>query len=412
MATSKSRRFDAKRDEIIASATSLLNERGVRGMTLADVAAAAGIVPTSIAYYFGKKEALAAACFESGLERLSRLVAEAHHETTARARITRLLKSYFELKRRIALGEEPPIPVFSDIRTLSEPWREQVRHAWRTFFQGTSDLLRTPETAWLRDRMASARANMIIEHMLWLNIWLSRYDLEEYPRLCERMLDIMLDGVALPGAKWTPLPIDLAGAAADDQDMPDALLIAATRLINQHGYKGASVDKISASLKRTKGAFYHHIEGKDDLVAAGFNRSFEVLRVAQNLGSALEGDAWVRLHSIVAALAEYQISPAGPLMRTSALQSLPEDMRMRVIEASDRIARRFSGMVSDGIAEGALRAVDPAVASQMLNAAINAVADRRLTKHDQQLERAPLQYAIPLLYGVLCGPVKDAPGSR
>ena len=37
MATSKSRRFDAKRDEIIASATSLLNERGVRGMTLADV---------------------------------------------------------------------------------------------------------------------------------------------------------------------------------------------------------------------------------------------------------------------------------------------------------------------------------------------------------------------------------------
>jgi hypothetical protein len=118
----------------------------------------------------------------------------------------------------------------------------------------------------------------------------------------------------------------------------------------------------------------------------------------------------VRLHSVVAALAEFQISPAGPLMRTSALQSLPEDMRIRLIEASDRIARRFSGMVSDGIAEGALRPVDPAVASQMLNAAINAVADRRLAKHDIQLEQAPQQYAIPLLYGILHGPVMDGAG--
>jgi len=412
MAPNRSRRFDEKRQKIIACATEVINERGVRGMTLADVAAAAGIVPTSIAYYFGKKEALAAACFEAGLDRMQGLVALAHRESTARERLTALLKGYFDLKRRVAEGLEPPIPIFSDIRTLSEPWYSQVRERWRQFFQATRDLLRTQEMAWLRDRAAASRTNMIIEHMLWLSVWLPLYDREEYPRLRERMLDILLDGVALPGAAWAPQPIDLSNGADKEQGMPDALLIAATRQINRHGYKGASVDKISASLQRTKGAFYHHIDNKDDLVAAGFKRSLDMLRRAQNKGLSLDGDAWTRLHSIVAALAEFQISPAGPLMRTSALQSLPEAMRLKVIDDSDRIARRFSGMVSDGVAERALRPVDPAIASQMLNAAINAVADRRLVAQDPQLERAPLQYAIPMLFGVLCGPVREVLGPR
>lgn len=412
MTPNRSRRFDEKREEIIACATTLINERGVRGMTLADVAAAAGIVPTSIAYYFGKKEALAAACFEVGLDRMMQLIAVAHREPTARARLTVLLESQFALKRRVTEGLEPPIPIFSDIRTLSEPWYSQVRERWRQFFQATRDLLRTPEMAWLRDRAAASRTNMIIEHMLWLSIWLPRYDVDEYPRLCARMLDILLDGIALPGAAWGPMDIDLSSGALETQGMPDALLIAATRLINQHGYKGASVDKISASLQRTKGAFYHHIDGKDDLVAAGFERSFDVLRTAQNKGLALEGDAWTRLNSIVAALAVFQISPEGPLMRISALQSLPEPMRRKVIDGSDRIARRFSGLVSDGVSERSLRPVDPAIASQMLNAAINAVADRRLALQDPQLERAPLHYAVPMLFGVLCGPVREVLGPR
>jgi len=412
MAPNRSRRFDEKREEIIACATALINERGVRGMTLADVAAAAGIVPTSIAYYFGKKEALAAACFEVGLDRMLQLIALAQRETTARERLTTLLKGYFALKQGVMEGLEPPIPIFSDMRTLSEPWFGQIRERWRLFFQGTRELLRTPDMAWLRGRAAASRANIMIEHMLWLNVWLPRYDVEEYPRLCQRMLDILLDGIALPGAAWAPQSIDLSPKTEDEQAMPDALLIAATRLINQHGYKGASVDKISAALQRTKGAFYHHIDGKDALVAAGFERSFEVLRAAQNKGLALQGDAWVRLHSIVAALADFQISEAGPLMRTSALQSLPESMRLKVIDGSDRIARRFSGIVSDGVAERALRAVDPVIASQMLNAAINAVADRHLAKQDPQLERAPLHYAVPMLFGVLCGPVREVLGPR
>ena len=397
----RSKRFDGKKERIIHCATAIMNERGVRGMTLAEVATAAGMVPTSIAYYFGKKEALAAACFVQGLERLEPLVTAAMSGQSARDRLTLLLRSYFDLMGRIAGGQEPQIPNFSDIRTLGDPWREEVHARYSAFFMATRELLRTPELGWLRARGAAARTNLVIEHMLWLNVWLPRHDIEEYPRLCQRMLDILLDGVALPGAAWSPHAVHLHEEGAE-HEMPDALLIAATRLINEHGYKGASVDKISAALQRTKGAFYHHIDGKDDLVVAGFERTFAILREAQNKGGALEGDVWTRLSSMVASLSDFQISAAGPLMRTSALQALPEPVRQTVLGRSDRIARRFAGLIADGVAEGSLRAVDPNIAAQMLTAGVNAVADRRLAQEDPDMERAPKQYAAPILYGVLC----------
>jgi len=396
------RKFNARRDLIVGVATVVLNERGVRGMTLAEVAARAGMVTTGIAYYFGKKEALAAACFISGLERLQRLAEAAMAGATAAERISLLLRGYFALKARIRSGEEPDIPIFSDIRTLSEPMLGQVLERYYAFFGKVRDLLRTPELSWLRGSAAAARTNIILEQIYWLRAWIHRYDVEDHPRLCERMLDVLLNGLAAPGMAWAPRPLDLEHAmAAREGDVPEALLTAATRQINQHGYKGASVEKISAALKRTKGAFYHHIEAKDDLVVAGFERTYDVLKAAQTAALDLDADAWVRLHSAAAVLAEFQLTPRGPLMRTSALQSLPEPLRASVIERSDRIARRWSGMIADGVASGVLRPVDPAVAAQMLNAAINAVADLRLGDREREPREADRLYMAPMLMGLL-----------
>src|SRR6516162_5197609 len=76
-------RFQARREEILGVATAILNRRGVRSMTLAEVAAACGMATTGIAYYFGRKEELAAACFVSSLDRLEAMVAQAMDAPTA-----------------------------------------------------------------------------------------------------------------------------------------------------------------------------------------------------------------------------------------------------------------------------------------------------------------------------------------
>ena len=56
-------RFRKKRDAILDASTVILNQRGVKGLTLADAAAAVGLSTTSVTYYFKRKDDLAAACF-------------------------------------------------------------------------------------------------------------------------------------------------------------------------------------------------------------------------------------------------------------------------------------------------------------------------------------------------------------
>src|SRR5580698_9692565 len=101
LAPTVTKRFTRKREAIVAAATEILNQRGVRGMTLAGVAAEVGLITTSVTYYFKKKDELAAACFASGIARLMALTEVARLEPTPAARVRRLLELYVEVRARI-----------------------------------------------------------------------------------------------------------------------------------------------------------------------------------------------------------------------------------------------------------------------------------------------------------------------
>src|SRR4249920_1708269 len=88
------RRFEAKRSAIVRSAVEELNRNGVRGMTLGDVAARLGLVPTGVIYYFRNKEELAAAVFMKGLEAYEALIAASAGGATDQVRIGAFLLAY------------------------------------------------------------------------------------------------------------------------------------------------------------------------------------------------------------------------------------------------------------------------------------------------------------------------------
>jgi AcrR family transcriptional regulator len=395
-------RFNRKRDAIVAAATEILNRRGVRGMTLALVAERVGLITTSVTYYFKKKDELAAACFQSGIERLMALIHEARGEPTASARVRRLLELYIQLRARIAAREAPAISVFSDIRALSPEYFHPTAAAYAEMFRSVRRLFAAPGAQTLGRGQATARAHILLEQIHWLETWLPRYESHDYARVCERMHDILTAGLAAPGAVWSPAPIALAAPAGAPaaSNSADAFLLAATRLINQRGYHGASVELISASLNVTKGSFYHHHSAKDDVVTACFERSFEAVRRAQLAARALSGDAWLKLTSAAAALVEFQFSSAGPLLRTSALSALPEAIRGEMIEQSGRLSDRFAAMISDGVGEGSLRPVDPFIAAQMLTASLNAAADLPMLLRGVEARVAVSFYARPFFMGL------------
>jgi AcrR family transcriptional regulator len=395
-------RFERKREAILDAATILLNRRGVKGLTLGDSAAAVGLSTTSVTYYFKRKDDLAAAVLSRGVERLAGMIEQALEPADVEARLHVLLSQWLEAMRRSAVAEIAPMPVLTDMRALSSPQREEVMRVNGRMFRRLRQIFDAPELGWMSHGRKTARARILLEQLYWAHNWLPKYDPEDYPRIRDRMVDILMKGVAVPDAVWAPtgIPMERLAAREGPELARETFLLAATRLINRRGYRGASVDKISAELNVTKGSFYHHNEAKDDLVVACFERTFEVMRRGQRLAMELPGNQWNRLSACAAALAEFQLSEYGPLLRTSALSALPEQMRRRMVEHANRVSDRFASMFSDGIAEGSIRPVDTAIAAQMLNATLNACADLGTLVPDVRPKAAPAVFAKPMLMGL------------
>ncbi|MGH6957649.1 MAG: TetR/AcrR family transcriptional regulator [Caulobacteraceae bacterium] len=392
-------RYSAKREAIVAAATDVLNQRGVRGMTLALVAERVGLITTSVTYYFKKKDELAAACFVSGIGRLMALVAKARREPTASERLSRLIGLYLELRARIRAGVEPDIPIFSDIRALSPETQGAAGYAYGRLFRAVRALFAAPGGEHLRRGEATARTHILLEQIHWAESWLGRYEPGDYPAVAERMHDALTGGLVAPGAVWAPHALALGGEAAPTGR--DAFLHAATRLINRRGYRGASVELISAELNVTKGSFYHHHSAKDDVVVACFERSFGLVERAQDLAAAEPGDAWTKLTSAAAALVAFQFSPGGPLLRTTAFAALPEPIRAETIARCSHLSDRFVALIAEGAAEGVLRRADPFVAAQMLNATLNAAADLPALLRGVAAPVAVQLYARPFFEGLV-----------
>jgi AcrR family transcriptional regulator len=395
-------RFERKREAILDAATTILNRRGVKGLTLGVAAAAVDLSTTSVTYYFKRKDDLAAACMLRGVEALTAMVEQALGEQTPQARLHRLLTLYLEQARQSAVGEAPPLPVLSDLRALNQPQRGVVSTAFMKMFRRLRQIFDAPELSWLSRGRRTARTHMLVEQLFWASAWLPKYDPEDYPRLRERMYDILVGGMAGEASGWGPAQIPASELAPRDRHemSRETFLVAATRLINSRGYRGASVDKISAELNVTKGSFYHHNDAKDDLVVACFDRTFEVMTRVQRLAMALPGNQWTRLSSAAAALAEYQLSEYGPLLRSSALAALPETIRLQMVQHWNRVSDRFGSMISDGIAEGSIRPVDPFIAAQMLNATLNAGAELDVWVPGVSQKAAPAVFVRPLLMGI------------
>jgi AcrR family transcriptional regulator len=398
---SATHKFNQRRETIVRAAVEVLNHKGVRGMTLADVAAKLDLVPTAVMYYFRKKEDLAAACFHKAIEQYESMIGQAKHGQTAREALELFVRGYFEFRRQVTAGEADQIAVYNDVRAVHDPG---VGVAYTQMFRNArSLLLKSPEIASLPRMDCNARTHLLLAQLFWSVIWVPRYYVEDYPRLADHMLDILENGLLRAGGDWQPRALhEVEPPVADgSSEARETFLQAATSLMNDHGYHGASVQKISERLNVTKGAFYHHLDTKDDLILACFERTLEIVRRAQQEGARLNASGADNLVAVAAALVEYQLSGKAPLLRTSALTSVPLELRTGLLKEFDRASGRFSLVFSEGIADCSLRPVDAAIAAQMITALINAAAEIHAWAPGISPQNVARAYARPLFQGLL-----------
>ena len=363
-----------RRAEIIAAAAEVWNAQGANGFTVAAVARLVGLHPVSLGHYFRTRDDLAAECMLETIARLTALAGEASRCPTARERVAAYVHGYFEIRRRIDEGVEAPLAYFGEIRRIDPSPTSRVIGAFRDYLRAMMGLFVTPSNR--DDRKARVvYARLVIEYTGWAYSWIGLYSPREYAGVADRMIDILFGGIAAQGQGWPTEAPPTLGQAAQARISRERFLINATELINNHGFNGASIDSIAASLNVTKGSFYHHMADKEDLLRACFERTFALNREAL-AKSADAPDGWRRLHAAIAALIAYHArGDNGRLLRMQAVAALSGPERETVLQQYRDLAFRLAVVACAGVADGSVRPVDPFVASQMLLCAVNCSFD-------------------------------------
>ena len=401
-------RFHEKREAVLAAAARLFNERGVKGATLTDIAASVGLVTNSVTYYYRKKEDLATACFLRSIAAYDTLATRAAEQRGVPARLLAFFTLQAQLLADIERGERAPLVTFNDIRALPEPQAAEVFAAYTDMFRHVRGLLKGPETAQLSRDDLNARGHIVLSIAHWVRAWITRYEVDEYPRVAARVADVLVHGIRGGPSRWHTAEAERGWRLARAASGPmEAFLRAATVLVNEQGYRGASVEKISARLNVTKGSFYHHNDNKHDLISECFERTFTVVREALSLAENSPGSGWSRACAAGRALVRYQLSDDGPLLRTSATSALPDHAhREQVRRTMQRLTERMGSVVVDGMMDGSIRALDPAIAAQGAIAAINAAAELHRWLPGARADEVADLYVRPMFEGVLCAGFK------
>ncbi len=391
------KRYAAKRQAILDAAVGHFNARGVRGTALTDVAASVGLVTNSITYYYRRKEDLAAACYLRSLAWHATLLDEAEGATNPAERLSTFLAAYFRDLAAIETGTQRPQVRLGDLMALPSPQSEAVFAAYNDLFRRARALF-VPERADLGRAERGARTHLALSVIHTARLWIDRYEPQDYGRVAERVTDILLAGLAGPDSRWSVEGPPLVPAPGGPTE---PFLRAATALINEEGYRGASVEKISARLSVTKGSFYHHNDNKDDLVASCFDRTFEILRAEQAAAESRGGPGWDRLTACARALVRHQFEPGGPLLRCAAVGALPEGLRAEVPARLRRLWERLAFPIGDGVADGSIRPVDPTIAAQVVSSAVDAACDLRRWCPSANTDNAADLFVRPLFLGIL-----------
>ena len=411
-------RFAEKRELILDGAARLFNKRGIKAGTLAEVAASVDLATNSLTYYYRKKENLVCACLERSIDALVQVIdaaARAAPPGDLAGRVTAVVGGFVTLMADIAEQRHPALIFFGDMRALPQPQAQPVFEAYVAMYRRLRRLLHEgaagADAAWPAPgtdarQALNARAHGLLSQLLWVRAWLGRYESSDYPRVAQAMADVLLHGLAAPGQVWDepaapasaaamPLPVSEADAVRE------AYLRTATRLVNDHGVGGASVDRIAATLTLTKGSFYHHHDTKHGLIDECFERSFDLIRNVQLAALQAPGNGWQRLLAATVPVVALQTGPQGPLLRLTAWTELPGALRWQKFSTMNRLGERYAAMVVAGMADGSIRMVDPAVAAQLVAGLINALAEvEHWLPPPAPAPLAPL-LARPLLMGLL-----------
>ena len=143
-----------------------------------------------------------------------------------------------------------------------------------------------------------------------------------------------------------------------------ALLGAARELFAADGYPATSLDAVVEKAGMTKGALYHHFEGKQDLFAAVFAAELERMTEAITATYASKRDSWDAFQAASRTFFECCLEPG--LQRIFLLDAPKALGFEKIRELESGLLELMRAAIQRAIDEGRLRRRDPAPLAGLL----------------------------------------------
>lgn len=160
----------------------------------------------------------------------------------------------------------------------------------------------------------------------------------------------------------SPKPLSHSPKSAKKRD---AILRAATEIINIKGYALATMTEIAAALDLRDAALYYYFPNKQALVFACHQSSLERFERVLGDTSVGDGSGFERLERFLTALM-VDSARNGPLLYFGDRSYLDEAQRDDIAAWSERLTRRLERLIEEGMTDGSITPCEPQLVVQLL----------------------------------------------
>jgi AcrR family transcriptional regulator len=145
----------------------------------------------------------------------------------------------------------------------------------------------------------------------------------------------------------------------------DTLTAVALEVFRERGYDATSMEHLAAAANLSKAAFYHHITGKEDLLARGLDRALAALFAVLDEAPATQGAALDRLRHVLMRVIELEHELLAEVTVLLRLRGNSPTERS-ALEKRRLFDRRVGELVSLAQEEGSIRSdVDSHLAARL-----------------------------------------------
>ena len=157
----------------------------------------------------------------------------------------------------------------------------------------------------------------------------------------------------------------------DRADKREAVLRAAVRMFNAHGFHATSLDDVAASLGISKPTIYHYLGNKEQVLIDCVTRGLEPLRSAAEQARAQAGSGLERLRRFLIDYARTNMDDFGRCMVRTGDELLSPASAASIRARKREIDATLRALIAEGIADGSIAPVDVKMSAFALAGALN-----------------------------------------